>query len=622
MSVIDEIKDRADIVEVIGETVQLKKSGKNYTGFCPFHPNTRTPAFVVFPDTGTWRCFGACNEGGDVFRFLMKREGWDFPAALQHLAERTGVTLRPRTPEQEAADEAQDDLRQLLESAVVFYRNALANAPKVLEYLQGRGLSQETLESFGIGYAPDGWDATEKHLLGRGFQREQLLEAGMLVERESGGYYDRFRNRIMFPIRDVRGRMLAFGARVVDPDDQPKFINSPQTALFDKGRTLYGLDAARRAIRTAEQAVVVEGYLDVIALHQAGYANAVSPMGTALTPQQLRTLKRFSRKIVLALDADAAGDRATLRGLTVAREALDRDPDPVFDARGLVRHEGRLDAEIRVVALPLGLDPDEVVAEDPQAWPILIRKAKPVVEYVMDALMRDQDLDDAKVKSQIARQVLPLIEDVADSVEREAYRQSLARRLRVDERALSGMRSVATVGSASQARRPSEREATEKFCLGLLLRDPELTYWIDRKLHQLELDGLSSQDFSGTESQTIFQAVRSSLGQVDEEPSRRWRHLLEGSTRDQALSYAAQAEGIDLDRPKISQAIAADFLRLRMRRVEGLLQELSFQQQAVSQAAEPVDSIRNLAQQAQLLIAQKRRLDVALSGRGGVAANS
>jgi DNA primase len=333
----------------------------------------------------------------------------------------------------------------------------------------------------------------------------------------------------------------------------------------------------------------------------------------------LRTLKGFSRNIVLALDSDAAGDRATLRGLTVAREALDRDPDPVFDARGLVRHEGRLDAEIRVVALPDGQDPDEVVAEDPQSWPVLVGQAKPVVEYVMDILLDGQNIDDAKVKSQIARQVLPLIEDVGDSVEREAYRQSLARRLKVDERALRGMRSTRSGVAAPPEGAPVKREPTEMFCLGLLLRDPELTYWVDRQLHSLELDGLSSQDFTGTESQVIFKAVRSSLSQVDEEPSQRWRHLLEGSTLEQAVAYAAQAEDIDFNRPKVADAVSADFLRLRMRRVEGLLQQLGFQQHAVSLAAEPAELIRNLAQQAQQLIAQKRRIDVALSVRGGIA---
>ncbi len=530
------------------------------------------------------------------------------------------MELRPRTPEQEAADQAQETLRELLERSVTYYRSHLLENDHVMEYLAGRGLLPETLESFGIGYAPKAWDSLQSFLLEKGYPLEQLEQAGLVVQRDSGGTYDRFRNRIMIPIRDQRGRMVGFGARVFDPNDQPKFVNSPQTPLFDKGATLYGLDAAGRAIRSAEQAVVVEGYMDVIALHQAGYANAVSPMGTALTAQQLRTLKRFSRNIVLALDADAAGDRATLRGLTVARDALDREPDPIFDARGLVRHEGRLDADIRIVALPDGKDPDEVVAEDPQAWPALLRQAKPVVDYVLEVLTADQDLDDAKVKGQIARQVLPLIEDVADAVEREAYRQNLARRLKVDERALIGLHAASTRRDGDQAvqqfvqRRSS---ATEAFCLGLLLRDPELTYWVDRELHSLQLDELSAQDFVGTETQMMFQAVRSSLAQVEKEPQQSWKEMLDGTTLEQAEAFVDRAGEVDLNRHK--EAVSADFLRLRMRRVIGMLEQLSYQQQTVQESDEPGELIRNLAEQAQQLSAQKRRIDAALAGRRGLS---
>ena len=625
MNEVEEIKDRIDIAEVIGESVQLKKSGKNFTGFCPFHANTRTPAFVVFPDTGTWRCFGACSEGGDVYKFVMKKEGWDFPQALEHLARRAGVELRPRTPQQEAQDEAQKGLRVLLESAVTFYRNHLQHNQPVLDYLYGRGLTEETLESFGIGYALESWDALQTFLLKKGHEHSELLEAGLIVEREGGGSYDRFRNRIIFPIRDGRGQMAGFGARVFNPKDEPKFVNSPQTAVFDKGRILYGLDMARKAIRAADQAVVVEGYLDVIALHQAGYGNAVSPMGTALTPDQLRTLKRFSRNIVLALDADAAGDQATLRGLDTAREALDRELDPVFDSRGLVRYEGRLDAEIRIVSLPDEKDPDEVALEDPEAWNDLLRTATPVVEYVMDVLIESSDLQDAKDKAAIARRVLPLIEDVSDPVEREAYRQGLARRLKVDERALMGWRPAGTTrakparssrsGGGIPDARQVDQTATEGFCLGLLLIDPELTYWIDRQLHALELEGLSDQDFSGTESQVIFKAVQSSLGQVDEEPTDRWKALLDGTALDQAVAFASKAEAVDFARPKVVDAISADFLRLRMRRVEGMLEQLSFKQQSAQEMESESQQMVGLAQQAQHLITQKRRLDAALSGR-------
>ena len=278
MSTIDEIKNQIDIVDLISETVQLRRSGKNYTGFCPFHSNTRTPAFVVFPETGTWRCFGQCNEGGDIFGFVMKKEGWDFSEALSTLAERAGVELKPLTPVEQEAIEEHENLRNLLEDAVTFFRHNLMNTPagkSVLEYLHTkRGLNDAMIEAFGLGYAPNAWDAGLKHFTSKGYRAADLIACGLVTEREAqdeseqASIYDRFRNRIMFPIRDERGRMTGFGARVVNPSDVPKFLNSPQTALFDKSHILYGLDRARKEIRSKNQSVIVEGYLDVIALHQ------------------------------------------------------------------------------------------------------------------------------------------------------------------------------------------------------------------------------------------------------------------------------------------------------------------------------------------------------------------
>ncbi len=427
MSSIDEIKSRVDIVDLVSETVQLRHSGKNYTGFCPFHPNTRTPAFVVFPETGTWRCFGQCNEGGDIFGYVMKKEGWDFAETLRYLAERAGVQLRAPTPAEQASAEEHDGLRSILEEAVIFYRHQLINTPKgveTLNYLHSqRSLSDKTIESFGLGYAPDSWDTMLGHFKNKGYQESELTACGLVSESEFGKVYDRFRNRIMLPIRDARGRMAGFGARIVNPDDVPKFLNSPQTVVFDKSRLLYGLDRARKSIRSEDQVVLVEGYLDVIALHQAGYFNVVSPMGTALTEHHLQLLKRFSRRIILALDPDAAGDQATLRGLEVARQSLDREHDPVFDARGLLRNEARLKADIRVTTLPDGLDPDELVIRDPQEWETLVENARPIVIHVMETLATGRDLDDPKVKTDIAQSVLPLIADLPSPIERDTYRQ-------------------------------------------------------------------------------------------------------------------------------------------------------------------------------------------------------
>ncbi len=634
MSVIDEVKDRIDIVEVIGESVKLRKSGKNYSGFCPFHPNTRTPAFAVFPESGTWRCFGACNEGGDVFSFLMKKEGWDFSEALRILAERAGVELRPHGSAEQAVDEAHQRLRTLLEAVIPFYRHNLLQTPAgapVLDYLLARNLSEQALEKFEIGYAPNSWDATSSYLMDKGYRQQELKDSGMVSERESGGVYDRFRHRIMIPIRDVRGRMAGFGARVVDPEDVPKFLNSPQTALFDKGRMLYGLDKARKAIRTADQAVIVEGYMDVIALHQAGFANVVSPMGTAISESQLRLLKRYSRRMVLALDADAAGSRATLRGLTVARETLERQPDPIFNARGLVRHEGRIDADIRVVTLPEGVDPDEVVAHDPAVWTVLIDGAQTVVNYVLEVLTADHDLDDPKAKSEIARQVLPLIEDVADPVERETYRQNLARRLKVDERALIAWRprsprrrprrDISTEARVEGAVSQRVESPIERFSLGVLLYDPELLYRVDRNLQALSLGRLSPQDFTGTEHKVIFHAVREALAQEEEEPARHWRSCIE--TPLLALSDSLLAEVIDFDftQPRVIEEIMANFLRLRKRKLELTLTHLRFQLQAVQEGEsfeeEQEGDVWHHTREVQRIASEKDRLDRALAGHGG-----
>ncbi len=440
MTVTDEIKSRLDIVDVISDSVQLRKSGSSYTGFCPFHPNTRTPAFVVFPNTQSWRCFGACAEGGDLFSFVMKKEGWDFKETLTQLAKRAGVELTLADPQDKVQRAVEDKLADLLEGVADYYSQLLLFAPQAeyaRQYVSERGLSDETISTFKVGYALDSWDACRNHFSMQGYSDEDLEDAGLLtLNEEKGTRYDRFRNRLMIPIRDVKGRIAGFGARTLDPDGLPKYLNSPQTAVFDKSRLLFGLDLARRHIRSERQVVIVEGYMDVMQAWQAGYLNVVAQMGTALTEAQLRLLKRFTKRFVLALDADAAGGQATLRSLEVAREVLDRGADVRFNARGLIRHEGRLQADIRIVTLPEGTDPDKIIRTDPELWPQLIEQAKPVVEYVIDVAVENLDMGDAKAKAAVAEQVLPLIDDVNNPVEREHYRQLLARQLQVDERIL------------------------------------------------------------------------------------------------------------------------------------------------------------------------------------------
>ena len=615
MSTIDEIKARVDIIELVSETVQLRRSGKNYTGFCPFHSNTRTPAFVVFPETGTWRCFGQCNEGGDIFGFVMKKEGWDFSEALKSLAERAGVELKPPTPAEQAAAEEHEGLRAILEDAVTFYRHNLLNTPAgdaVLEYLRHtRSLSDESIEAFGLGYAPNSWEAGLNHFRSKGYSQADLLACGLITERDSGdavqdmGFYDRFRHRIMFPIRDERGRMAGFGARVVNPDDVPKFLNSPQTILFDKGHLLYGLDRARKAIRAKDQVVIVEGYLDVIALHQASFTNVVSPMGTALTEAQLRLLKRFTRRMVLALDADAAGDKATLRGLQVARQALDRESDPIFDARGLLGNEARLQADIRVTTLPHGMDPDEVVSQDPAGWEQTVAQARPVVVHVMETLATGRDLEDPKVRSEIATQVLPLIEDVPNPIERETYRQRLARLLHVDERALLSAPTPVgprarprskprTGGPPPQEAMPEKGEVSagtpadmlEAHCLSVLLRRPDLVHRVDRALQAGGLGRLSPDDFQSADHQVVLQLIEDSLEQDHAEPLDFVMNSLSLPLMELVDRMLLSTEKIDPNEERVLEDLVRTLLELRQRRLRQEMDHVRFMMEEAQQTGD------------------------------------
>lgn len=606
MTTVDEIKNRIDILDLISDSVKLRRSGKNYLGFCPFHDNKRTPAFVVFPDSGTWRCFGQCNEGGDIFKFVMKKEGWDFAETLRYLAEKAGVELQPQTEEQKEQDEQYDRYRQLLEEAVTFYQHQLTQAPEgkyALNYLLQRGVTRETIETFGLGFAPASWDVTHQYFLGKGYSELDLIESGLVTQREGGGVYDRFRNRLMFAIRDMGGRMSGFGARVLDPDDVPKYLNSPQTPLFDKSRLLYGLNLARKAIRAEDQVVIVEGYMDVIVPYQAGFLNTVSPMGTALTEDQMRLLKRFTRRIVLALDADAAGEKATLRGLEVARQALDHSEEISFNPRGLLRYEARLEADVRVTTIPEGMDPDEIVLRDPEEWRKIVESAKPIVLHVMETLASQRDLDDPKVKREISTRVLPLIEDVPNAVERDAYRQRLARLLKVDERALVGDGSP-TRSASTVRRRPKEQQAVEvetipviktnellsrsleKHCLRLLLQDPEWLHVLDRALQKNGLNRMDVTDFEYVDFQILARLIMQSLEQDRQEPQ---AYLIE-HIPEELTSLVEELQNDPMLENKMAQKLQEDLIRtlmkLRLVRVNDGIQQMRFLMEEMQEAGE------------------------------------
>jgi DNA primase len=562
MSVIEEIKARLDIVQFISQSVPLRRAGRNWTAPCPFH-NEKTPSFIVSPDRQNWRCFGACGDGGDVISFFMKKENLDFKSALSILAERTGIQLQERTPEQQNEEQHQERLRGLVAVAADFFHKQLLSAPVAAEaraYAKKRGLSDAIISQFKLGYAANSRDSLSDHLRLLGYETDTIIEAGLAGKNEeSNRLYDRFRNRLMIPICDERGRAVGFGARALDPDDQPKYLNSPQTPLFNKSAILFAMHHARPAVREQELAVIVEGYMDAIQAHQSGFANVVAQMGTALTQPQLRILRKYTQRVVLALDPDSAGVRATLRGLDVVRQASE-ETQMFFDAKMVLRQAGRLDLEMRIATMPNGQDPDEVLRNSPAQWATLIANAQPVADYVIAqasaALPANASLAE---RERAARELLPILVASENNLQQQANLQQLAYKLR-----LGSGRSVVEWAQqylATPAAKPdtvkapptpalnqqpantaqdkplpppaTAAPAIEAYCLGLLVTTPELLAKINRLLRQLRSDAekvekdkpavmslatLQVEDFTNTEYQVIFKTLEDGTAQPDEDP--------------------------------------------------------------------------------------------------------
>jgi DNA primase len=515
---------------------------------------------VVDPDRQTWRCFGACAEGGDLFSFAMKQNGWSFSEALEELAKLAGVELRPQTPEQRVHNEALERLRGLLKFTADFYHERLLDASDreaaaTLRYArEKRGLSDETIARFQIGYAPPGWQNLHDLLLGMGYSDDDLVNAGVVSRNEQGNVYDRFRNRLMIPIRDERGRVVGFGARALAAEDNPKYLNSPQSPVFDKSRLLFGLDFASRSIRDTETVVIVEGYLDAIQAHQAGYSNVVAQMGTALTETQLKLVApRIAKKIILALDSDAAGQNATRRSLEVAREALQAD------------YAGRLSVDIRILTVPGAKDPDDLIREAPEQWRTLVNAATPVADFVIgmevDALPANASVQE---REGAARRLLPILIASEDDLYRKDNLQKLAMKLRIAERDLMvwaqeqqqiakakaprGAQSSqppqppdfdmlppdeayydlpdfdAPVGSRQAVPVPSvSKPKLERYCLRILFERPELFYHVNRKFRELAgddayladgpLNELCAEDFTDSAYQALMRTFQEALVQ-------------------------------------------------------------------------------------------------------------
>ncbi|RME80316.1 MAG: DNA primase [Caldilineae bacterium] len=596
-SVIEEIKERLDIVEVVGRYVPLKKSGTSYKALCPFHTE-KTPSFFVFPHTQTWRCFGACGTGGDVINFVQKREGLDFPETLRMLAREAGVDLdRDRDPQLLAR---QNLLRELNHLAAAYYHNLLLNSPAAAAaraYLQRREINDETVRRFQLGFAPAGWENLLAYLREREYNVEDMEAAGLVVFSDDGRPHDRFYNRLMIPIRDLQGRVIGFGGRTLG-DGEPKYLNTAQTAIFDKSSTIFALDLAKRSIRSRDEVVLVEGYMDVLSAHQRGFTNVVAVMGTAVTKQQLRRLSKYTRNFVFALDADAAGANATLRSASVIRDTLTRSQVPVPTPWGKFRYEKRLDAVVKIAAMPPGQDPDDVLRTDPALWQQLIAQATPLVDFYFDMALKEVDLNTAQGKSDLVRKLIPTIHEIDNPVERRHYVGRLANLAGVTEReidlelesyarALSRTRrreeppavpsetveqseepplwpeEAATEAEAPAATRPTI--GPEEHILACLLARPQLILWADGALAELRVEPVSSEDFENSVNRVIFDALQEFLYSDADEIEEHLLEVLGDFTRtylDELTTYADALQNTDED--QLRKDLINSVLNLRL----------------------------------------------------------
>jgi len=485
MSVITEVKQRLDIVEFVSEYVTLQKTGRNFKGLCPFH-SEKHPSFFVFPEQQSWHCFGACGTGGDIFSFIMKREGIDFGQALRLLAQRGGITLSPLEAPSKAEDEKKERLFQINDAATEYYHHLLSSTKAgevARSYLARRKVMPETIKEFRLGFSPDAWETIKNYLLGKDYTEKELVEAGLIIEKEEGGSYDRFRNRLLYPICDIQGRVTGFGARVLD-DSLPKYINSPQTPVFDKSSSLYGIDKAKSAIRKKNLVIIVEGYMDVLTAHQHGWQNVVGSMGTSLTEKQVQGIKRLTNNITLALDADLAGEEATLRGKAILAYS---------------------NAEANVILLPPGKDPDQVIGEEPALWQKLVEQAMPILDFAFQSVISKVDINKARDKSLAVQKLLPSIYEIKDPTQKFHYVEKLARALKIETSAVeAALQKLKTAGKRPQPRKPPEQarlarqfvsSSIEERCLALLLQYREL-----RPLAQ----ELSPEHFESTENREVF----------------------------------------------------------------------------------------------------------------------
>ncbi|OPY57749.1 MAG: DNA primase [Pelotomaculum sp. PtaU1.Bin035] len=513
--VIEAVRLRSDIVEVVSRYVKLKKKGKYFTGSCPFHQD-RMPSFTVTPDKQAFHCFG-CNTGGDVFRFLMLKENLTFIEAVGTLAQQAGITL-PSTenPAERERERRWGRLRQINSLAKDYFRDIFKyhdSAAVARRYMSGRGLTTEVLERFQVGFALPDWGSLLEFLGEKGYQPREVAEAGLAIKSERGKYYDRFRKRVMFPIWDVTGRVIGFGGRVLD-DSIPKYINTSETTLFIKSHVLYGLHHARGAVREKGYAIIVEGYMDVITAYRYGIANVVASLGTSLTREQGRLLMNYSRNVIIAYDSDAAGVAATMRGLDLLQE---------------------LGCQVRVVNIPDGKDPDDFLQrQGNHAWESLINQAPSLIEYKLQQAVSIKPAKTVSDKLEVMLRVFPNLVGIDSEIEKEEGLKAMARLLNLSPETVAGefKRFEANSGKKStntdniaktkhnifnNEKKLDTKAKAEAGILRLILEDPSLG--------EIVLEELGEKPFSSNYFQNIFKYVLAAYKKPAYQPAELFNYI-------------------------------------------------------------------------------------------------
>lgn len=555
---ISQVRDATDVVALISNYLTLKKSGKGFVGLCPFHTDS-APSFHVNPINQLYYCFG-CQKGGNVFNFLMEMEKMSFTEAVEFLAEKAGISL-PKTQVDDRLEKEKEALYFANRwAANLYYKNLFSPAGKdCLNYIRGRGINQEMIKTFGLGYSLNEWDGLIKQAQKASLSMDVLFKSGLIIKRSGGGFYDRFRGRFMIPIVDLYKKVLGFGGRKMIDDDSPKYINSPETPIYQKGYILFGLYQSREAIKQLDQSIFVEGYTDLISLFQAGIKNVVATSGTALTASQAKLIRRFTENVILLYDADTAGSLAAMRGADI------------FLNEGL---------EVKIVTLPIGHDPDSYVRErGADYFKQTISRAKSIVQYKIDALSKKLDISSTQGKTQLINSLLESIVRIKDTIKQNLALKEVAEHFRLDERALMEQlhhirkngqyrtyapEKVNSVKASTKIRHKSKYDLAEEDLVRLILED---TTWLPILAKHLELE-----DFFDAEIRTMFSTIFR-LAQSDEKVTRQkvLNEVTDPQISSRIANLIATRYGETTDRKKL---IEDCLVLLKRRRLENILSNL------------------------------------------------